>query len=76
MIKKWFAVIDAARLSRKRVLPGKNFHHSLRVSSELHKTLSGFIVFEVSWSNVRGINYLNELQVLSLYLLPFFTSLS
>ncbi|XP_050247920.1 uncharacterized protein LOC126695280 [Quercus robur] len=62
MIKKWFAVIDAARLSRKRVLPGKNFHHSLRVSSELHKTLSGFIVFEVSWSNVRGINYLNELQ--------------
>jgi len=62
-IKKWFAVIDAARLSRKRVLlPVKKLSHSLRVSSELHKTLSGFIVFEVSWSNVRGINYLNELQ--------------
>ncbi|KAK7860585.1 hypothetical protein CFP56_036802 [Quercus suber] len=62
-IKKWFAVIDAARLSRKRVLlPVKKLRHSLRVSSELHKTLSGFIVFEVSWSNVRGINYLNELQ--------------
>lgn len=70
-------MIDAARLSRKRVLlPVKKLSHSLRVSSELHKTLSGFIVFEVSWSNVRGINYLNELQVLSLYLLPFFTSLS
>ncbi|KAF3975195.1 hypothetical protein ACB098_06G089700 [Castanea mollissima] len=62
-IKKWFDVIDAARLSRKRVLlPVKKLRHSLRVSSELHKTLPGFIVFEVSWSNVRGINYLNELQ--------------
>ncbi|CAL0321385.1 unnamed protein product [Lupinus luteus] len=25
-------------------------------------TLHGFIVFEVAWNNVRGINYFNELQ--------------
>ncbi|CAI8595474.1 unnamed protein product [Vicia faba] len=31
-------------------------------SSELHRTLHGFIVFEVTWNKVRGINYFNELQ--------------
>ncbi|XP_026392765.1 uncharacterized protein LOC113288040 isoform X2 [Papaver somniferum] len=29
---------------------------------ELRRTLYGFIVFEVAWNDVRGINYLNELQ--------------
>ena len=29
----------------------------------LYKELHGFIVFQVSWKDVRGINYLNELQV-------------
>lgn len=62
-LKKWFALIDAAESSRKRVmLPVKKLRNSLLFSNELHRTLHGFIVFEVSWSNVRGINYLNELQ--------------
>lgn len=61
--EKWFSLIDAATLSRKRVLlPVKKLRNSLLSSGELHRTFSGFIVFEVSWSNVRGINYLNELQ--------------
>lgn len=42
----------------------KNLRNSLFLSNELHRTLYGFIVFEVSWTNVRGINYLNELQVI------------
>lgn len=29
----------------------------------LYKALHGFLVFEVAWKDVRGINYLNELQV-------------
>lgn len=65
--QKWFTLIDAATLSRKRVLlPVKNFSSSLLLNSELHRTLYGFIVFEVAWKDVRGINYLNELQVLTL----------
>ncbi|KAG8640329.1 hypothetical protein MANES_13G046600v8 [Manihot esculenta] len=28
----------------------------------LYKALHGFLVFEVAWKDVRGINYLNELQ--------------
>ncbi|XP_062106029.1 uncharacterized protein LOC133817504 isoform X2 [Humulus lupulus] len=60
---KWFRLIDAITLSRKRVLlPVKKLHQSSLLSRELHRTLYGFIVFEVAWSNVRGINYLNELQ--------------
>lgn len=31
--------------------------------ANLHEALHGFIVFEVSWKHVRGIKYLNELQV-------------
>ncbi|XP_062152251.1 uncharacterized protein LOC133860690 [Alnus glutinosa] len=62
-LKKWFSLIDATTLSRKRVLlPVKKLRNSLLFSSEVHRTLYGFIVFEVSWSDVRGINYLNELQ--------------
>ncbi|XWS75791.1 hypothetical protein CRYUN_Cryun01aG0122500 [Craigia yunnanensis] len=61
--EKWFSLIDAATLSKKRVLlPVKKLRTSLLLSSELHRTLYGFIVFEVTWSNVRGLNYLNELQ--------------
>ncbi|XVE78402.1 hypothetical protein DITRI_Ditri13aG0142100 [Diplodiscus trichospermus] len=61
--ERWFSLIDAATLSKKRVLlPVKKLRTSLLLSSELHRTLYGFIVFEVAWSNVRGLNYLNELQ--------------
>ncbi|XP_050380192.1 uncharacterized protein LOC126797584 [Argentina anserina] len=60
---RWVSYIKAEALSRKRVLlPVKKLRNSLLSSSELHRTLYGFIVFEVAWSNVRGINYLNELQ--------------
>ena len=63
--ERWFRLIDAITLSQKRVLlPVKKLHNSSLLSRELHRTLYGFIVFEVAWSNVRGINYLNELQVL------------
>ncbi|KAL4184987.1 hypothetical protein AMTRI_Chr10g228340 [Amborella trichopoda] len=49
---RWFSVVDAAIARKKALLPVK----------DLHQTLYGFIVFEVSWGDVRGINYLNELQ--------------
>lgn len=66
---RWISFIKAEALSRKRVLlPVKKLRNSLLESSELHRTLYGFIVFEVAWSNVRGINYLNELQVSPLIL--------
>ncbi|KAI5406822.1 uncharacterized protein LOC127083451 isoform X1 [Lathyrus oleraceus] len=61
--KNLFSVIEAVASSRKRVLlPVKHIKNSLQLSSELHRTLHGFIVFEVAWNNVRGINYFNELQ--------------
>lgn len=44
-------------------MPVKKLRNSLLLDSKLHGILHGFIVFEVEWSNVRGINYLNELQV-------------
>lgn len=60
--QRWFTLIDAATLSRKQLLlTVKEFK---LLNSELHRTLYGFIVFEVAWKDVRGINYLNELQVL------------
>ncbi|CAJ1965582.1 unnamed protein product, partial [Sphenostylis stenocarpa] len=59
----WFSLIEAVVLSRKRtLLPVKNLRNSLQLSSELHRTLYGFIVFEVAWTSVRGINYYNDLQ--------------
>ncbi|KAJ4730107.1 G1/S-specific cyclin-E protein [Melia azedarach] len=62
-LERWFSLIDAATLSRKRVLlPVKTLRSHLLLSNELHRTLYGFIIFEVAWTNVRGINYLNELQ--------------
>ncbi|CAN6462754.1 unnamed protein product [Victoria cruziana] len=49
---RWSPVIDAAKWRKKSF-----FQHM-----ELCQTLHGFIVFEVSWKDVCGINYLNELQ--------------
>lgn len=49
---KWFSAIDAARLQRKALAPVK----------ELHQKLHGCVAFEVAWADVRGINYINELQ--------------
>ncbi|KAK2388524.1 hypothetical protein P8452_26491 [Trifolium repens] len=60
---RWFTLVEAVMSPRKRVLlPVKNLRNSLQFSSELHRTLYGFIVFEVAWTDVRGINYFNELQ--------------
>ncbi|KAJ4975104.1 hypothetical protein NE237_000210 [Protea cynaroides] len=61
--ERWFQLIEAATLSRKHaLLPVKKLKNSLLSSHDLHRTLYGFIVFEVAWADVRGINYLNELQ--------------
>ncbi|PKA47424.1 hypothetical protein AXF42_Ash020153 [Apostasia shenzhenica] len=35
----------------------------LMVTKDLSKALHGFIIFEVAWKDVHGINYLNELQM-------------
>lgn len=61
--RRWFHVIDATAMSTKMV-PVRNLRTSFALNSKLHRTLYGFIVFEVSWSDVRGINYFNELQVI------------
>ncbi|XP_022985925.1 uncharacterized protein LOC111483824 isoform X2 [Cucurbita maxima] len=63
----WFSLINAVTLSQKKLLllpmpPVEILRRSFILNNELHCTLYGFIVFEVSWSNVRGINYFNELQ--------------
>lgn len=63
-LREWFAVIDAVLVSRKdALLPVKKLTNSLIANGLIQRTLYGFIVFEVAWSNVRGINYYNELQV-------------
>lgn len=49
---KWFSAIDAARWQHKALAPVKELHHKLH----------GCVVFEVAWTDVRGINYINELQ--------------
>ncbi|XP_023640272.1 uncharacterized protein LOC17888330 isoform X1 [Capsella rubella] len=59
-LKKWFSLIDATTFSKKKI-PAKKLQSALFLKKQLHKTLYGFIVFEVEWANVRGINYLNEL---------------
>ncbi|CAM8988814.1 unnamed protein product [Rhodiola kirilowii] len=51
-IFKWMAMTCTNNLKRKAAFS----------FMDLRKVLHGFIVFEVSWKNVRGINYLNELQ--------------
>lgn len=61
--ERWFSLVDAATSSRKKaLLPVKKLRNSLIMNSKLHRILYGFIVFEVAWANVRGINYVNELQ--------------
>ncbi|KAL2939479.1 Condensin complex subunit 1 [Bienertia sinuspersici] len=61
--ERWFSLIDAATLSQKRGLqPVNKLKYSLQLNRELHSTLFGLIIFEVSWDDVRGINYSNELQ--------------
>lgn len=62
-LTKWFSLIDATTFSKNK-LPAKKLQSSLYLNQQLHKTLYGFIVFEVEWANVRGINYVNELLVL------------
>ncbi|KAM0955837.1 hypothetical protein ACFX15_023536 [Malus domestica] len=58
-LARWFSLI---KHQKKVLLPVKKLQRSLLLRRELHRTLYGFIVFEVAWSNVRGINYINELQ--------------
>ncbi|KAL3509890.1 hypothetical protein ACH5RR_029291 [Cinchona calisaya] len=61
--RRWFSLVEAATLSRKRaLLPVRKLRNALILNSKLHRTLYGFIVFEVAWGDVRGLNYLNELQ--------------
>ncbi|CAI9090237.1 OLC1v1024970C8 [Oldenlandia corymbosa var. corymbosa] len=61
--KRWFSLVDAATLSHQRaLLPVKRLRHSFLLNNKLRRTLYGFIVFEVAWKDVRGLNYLNELQ--------------
>ncbi|MBA0730081.1 hypothetical protein Golax_022875, partial [Gossypium laxum] len=61
--ERWLPFLDAKTSSGKKVLPPINrLNTSLLLSSELNRTSYGFIVFEVTWSNVRGLNYYNELQ--------------
>ncbi|XP_072999653.1 uncharacterized protein [Typha latifolia] len=45
-------LIKSAKLQTKRLLS----------TMDLSEALHGFLVFEVAWKNVHGINYLNELQ--------------
>lgn len=59
---RWFSVIDAALYQKKALIPVKKLKDSFLLNKELHHTLYGFIVFEVEWTHVRGINYVNELQ--------------
>ncbi|KAJ9560913.1 hypothetical protein OSB04_006073 [Centaurea solstitialis] len=62
-LTKWFSVVNAATLSKKRaLLPVKKLRSSLLANSKLHRTLYGFIVFQATWKDVRGISYMNELQ--------------
>jgi hypothetical protein len=51
---------------RNKKLQVNKLKDSRLLNRELHRTLYGFIIFEVDWADVRGINYLNELQVLLL----------
>lgn len=61
-LSKWFSLVDAALYQKRVLLPVKKLKDSFLLSKELRHNLFGFIVFEVSWDDVRGINYLNELQ--------------
>lgn len=63
MARRWFSLIGAALNQKKAFLPIEKLKDSLVRNSDLHDTFHGFIIFEVSWSDVRGINYVNELLV-------------
>ncbi|KAL3810546.1 hypothetical protein ACJIZ3_000704 [Penstemon smallii] len=56
----WCSFINAVRL--RALLPLNKLRNSLIANSNLNRVLNGFIVFEVAWRDVRGINYFNELQ--------------
>ncbi|XP_041991409.1 uncharacterized protein LOC121742357 [Salvia splendens] len=63
VLREWFHFIDAMVVSRKdALLPVKKLTNTLIANGVIQRTLYGFIVFEVAWINVRGINYYNELQ--------------
>ncbi|CAL9144486.1 unnamed protein product [Musa hybrid cultivar] len=49
---RWLRLMDSSKLQEKYL------HAVMNLSKSLH----GFIVFEVAWKDVHGINYLNELQ--------------
>ncbi|XP_062221853.1 uncharacterized protein LOC133921116 isoform X2 [Phragmites australis] len=57
---RWYSLIDEAM--REKKLQVNKLKDSRLLNRELHQTLYGFIIFEVDWADVRGINYLNELQ--------------
>ncbi|CAM0943832.1 unnamed protein product [Alopecurus aequalis] len=57
---RWYTLIDDAMRTKK--LQVNKLKDSRLLNRELHRTLYGFIIFEVDWADVRGINYLNELQ--------------
>ncbi|PWZ19880.1 hypothetical protein Zm00014a_011101 [Zea mays] len=57
---RWYSLIDDAM--REKKLQVNKFKDARILNRELHQTLYGFIIFEVDWADVRGINYLNELQ--------------
>ncbi|KAK8463232.1 hypothetical protein SEVIR_1G342000v4 [Setaria viridis] len=57
---RWYSLIDEAM--REKKLQVNKLKDARILNRELHQTLYGFIIFEVDWADVRGINYLNELQ--------------
>lgn len=61
--RKWFSLIDSALSHKKKLLRVKKLKDSFLLNKDLHCPFYGFIVFEVEWIHVRGINYINELQV-------------
>ena len=61
---RWYSLIDEA--VREKKLQVNKLKDARILNRELHQTLYGFIIFEVDWGHVRGINYLNELQVWSI----------
>ncbi|XP_042068129.1 uncharacterized protein LOC121811354 [Salvia splendens] len=63
VLREWFHVIDAMVVSRKdALLPVKKLTNTLIANGVIQRTLYAFIVFEVAWINVHGINYYNEVQ--------------
>lgn len=57
---RWYSLIDEAM--REKKFQVNKLKDARILNRELHQTLYGFIIFEVDWADVRGINYLNELQ--------------